>query len=507
MATSKDKNPKNKKSRSGEESGPQPQTDPEYPVRPGSKSPEIPLDEQLINEWDQQNPTLFDRLDEGEMMPVDQEKNGDGFEDAIHGDAYKRISPEEFDEFDSLMEEDGRADTPENGERPTPRLKLLEDDEVDEIERIFEDEQELSANDVFEAVVDAPIQEREETAMPNDPVPEENEVEAYIEHSDVPPPDFEDRGMGGGFFIAEDELQPTAQTLPEEAEYAPPQPDTQAPEEAETRTTFASDLFFAPGPTMEIHAPPPIVGDLPANSEIMQKEVTDDRVSKLMYRAEMARRRINDEIDSIELARDLLELIRSSTTLILSGKDNYEEADRSLNEVEFRLSYTRRVKVWSEAIAYRLLAYEVFWLLFLGLGALFIPSILSAMISDLNELSPNSLPDFIMMDDLFLGVSTALWGGLGGVVGAMYSLWRHVSLKQDFNPQHKMWYYTQPIMGIPIGVVIFLVVRIGIGFTVEGVLNFESPYGIYMLAWIAGFQQNILYEIIRQILKLFRVQN
>ena len=112
-----------------------------------------------------------------------------------------------------------------------------------------------------------------------------------------------------------------------------------------------------------------------------------------------------------------------------------------------------------------------------------------------------------MMDDLFLGVSTALWGGLGGVVGAMYSLWRHVSLKQDFNPQHKMWYYTQPIMGIPIGVVIFLIVRIGIGFTVEGVLNFESPYGIYMLAWIAGFQQNILYEIIRQILKLFRVQN
>ena len=93
-----------------------------------------------------------------------------------------------------------------------------------------------------------------------------------------------------------------------------------------------------------------------------------------------------------------------------------------------------------------------------------------------------------------------------GVVGAMYALWRHVSLKQDFNPQHKMWYYTQPIMGIPIGIVTFLLVRIGIGFTVEGV-NVSSPYAIYMIAWVAGFQQNILYEIIRQMLRIFRFQN
>ena len=316
--------------------------------------------------------------------------------------------------------------------------------------------------------------------------------------------------MGGGFFITEDELQPTSETLPEEVNYYPPpniSPEDEAEEEEDESTSFASDLFFLPGPTMEIHEAPPIVGDLLPNNQIMEKEVTDDRVSKLMYRAEMARRRINDEIDSIELARDLLELIRSSTTLILSGKDNYEEADRSLNEVEYRLSYSRRVKVWSEAIAYRLLAYEVFWLLFLGLGALFIPSILSALLSQLRELSPTSLPDFIMMDDLFLGVSTALWGGLGGVVGAMYSLWRHVSMKQDFNPQHKMWYFTQPIMGIPIGVVIFLVVRIGIGFTIDGVLDIANPYGIYMLAWIAGFQQNFLYEIIRQIVRMFRIGN
>jgi hypothetical protein len=270
---------------------------------------------------------------------------------------------------------------------------------------------------------------------------------------------------------------------------------------------FSAEIYFPPGPTVEIHQSPVIVGDLQPDSQQLEKQITDDRVGRLMNRAENAQRRINDEIDSIELARELLELLRSASTLIISGKDKYEEAERSLNEVEYRLSYSRRVKVWSDAIAYRLLAYEVFWLMTLGLGALFIPSVLSTLLGQLNTWAPNSLPDFILQDDLFLGVSTALWGGLGGVVGAMFALWRHVSLKQDFNPQHKMWYYTQPIMGIPIGVVVFLLVRIGIGFTVEGVLNFSSPYAIYMVAWIAGFQQNVLYEIIRQMLKIFRFQS
>ena len=504
MAESKDKNAKSSKTDKSEEAESQAKQD--YPIRPGTAGTEQPLDEALINEWDQQNTPVFDRLIEDEMLAPNLDGNGTGMSDAVHADTYKRISPEEFEEFD-LLDTAREKTQDENGSQDPPMLKLLEDAEVDEIERIFDDEQEIGADDLLEPVVDTPIDMTEETAMDNEPAPQEEELPPYEEGLDEPPPNFEDRGMGGGFFVADDELQPTQHVMPEEAEY---KPQVQMPEDEEEKsepTTFASDLFFPPGPTFEIHDAPPVVGDLPADKDIIQKEVTDDRVSKLMYRAEMARRRINDEIDSIELARDLLELIRSSTTLILSGKDNYEEADRSLNEVEFRLSYSRRVKVWSEAIAYRLLAYEVFWLLVLGLGALFIPSILSALLSELSQVSPASLPDFIMLDDLFLGVSTALWGGLGGVVGAMYSLWRHVSLKQDFNPQHKMWYYTQPIMGIPIGVVIFLVVRIGIGFTVEGALNFDSPYGIYMLAWVAGFQQNILYEIIRQILKLFRIQN
>ena len=373
---------------------------------------------------------------------------------------------------------------------------------MDDFEQVFDDGPAISP---YGPDDESPVNIlEEEDDMDNETTLPDRGPALYPAAIDEPPPNFEDRGMGAGFYASQEELQPTDEQPPEPAEYVPPEPD---PELENVNGEFTVGLYFPPGPTIEIHKSPAVFTDLPPDVALVEKQVTDDRVTRLTYRADNAQRRINDEIDSIELARELLELIRSASTLIMSGKDRYEDAERSLNEVEYRLSYARRVKVWSDAIAYRLLAYEVFWLMTLGLGALFIPSLLSSLIGQLDNWAPNSLPDFILMDDLFLGVSTALWGGLGGVVGAMFALWRHVSLKQDFNPQHKMWYYTQPIMGIPIGVVVFLLVRIGIGFTVEGVLNFSSPYAIYMVAWIAGFQQNVLYEIIRQMLKIFRFQS
>ena len=48
---------------------------------------------------------------------------------------------------------------------------------------------------------------------------------------------------------------------------------------------------------------------------------------------------------------------------------------------------------------------------------------------------------------------TALVAGvLGGVTGAMRSLWVHVAQKQDFDPQHGMWYFLNPLMGLVLAV-------------------------------------------------------
>ena len=44
-----------------------------------------------------------------------------------------------------------------------------------------------------------------------------------------------------------------------------------------------------------------------------------------------------------------------------------------------------------------------------------------------------------------------MWGGIGGVVGALYSLHWHVAIRQDFKKYYSMSYIVQPIMGLILG--------------------------------------------------------
>ena len=74
MAESKDKNAKSSKTDKSEEAESQAKQD--YPIRPGTAGTEQPLDEALINEWDQQNTPVFDRLIEDEMLAPNLDGNG-----------------------------------------------------------------------------------------------------------------------------------------------------------------------------------------------------------------------------------------------------------------------------------------------------------------------------------------------------------------------------------------------------------------------------------------------
>jgi hypothetical protein len=252
---------------------------------------------------------------------------------------------------------------------------------------------------------------------------------------------------------------------------------------------------------------PAIAGDIAANKKLLSMMVTQDRIQELWERADLAVESINNHIHSLPIARQLLNQVRSGKTLLLSGPENFEEAERAINEVEFRVIYAGKVRTWSGKQAMQILYYLIGFLVILGLGAFFLPSLFRNIINGNSALFAMSFPDFIRGDDIFNAIGAMMWGGLGGVVGALYSLWRHVSEEQDFSPQYRMWYYTQPIMGIPIGAFIFLFINIGLKVTVGSPdINVNSPFVIYILAWVAGFQQNVVYSIVREILKLFRME-
>lgn len=100
-----------------------------------------------------------------------------------------------------------------------------------------------------------------------------------------------------------------------------------------------------------------------------------------------------------------------------------------------------------------------------------------------------------------------MWGGIGGAVGALYSLWWHVADRQDFDRQYLMWYIVQPIMGMVLGGIIYL--AIAAGFLVlqatpaVGPTNIGSWLMPSLLACLAGFRQNFVYEVLDRIMAAF----
>ena len=65
-------------------------------------------------------------------------------------------------------------------------------------------------------------------------------------------------------------------------------------------------------------------------------------------------------------------------------------------------------------------------------------------------------------NDVFPFWNTLMWGGIGGIVGALYALWWHVSEQQDFDRQYLMWYLVQPVMGLALGGTAFLLLTGGL---------------------------------------------
>lgn len=107
------------------------------------------------------------------------------------------------------------------------------------------------------------------------------------------------------------------------------------------------------------------------------------------------------------------------------------------------------------------------------------------------------------------------WGGLGGVVGAMYNLPWFVQYR-DFDPAYSMNYFSRPLQGLVIGGLVFLVSEAGIfagNIIIPGVsganASGEIPVGpvfLYVLAALAGFKQEYVYEFLDNILKtVFRI--
>ena len=148
-----------------------------------------------------------------------------------------------------------------------------------------------------------------------------------------------------------------------------------------------------------------------------------------------------------------------------------------------------RLKSWSISYGALLLIYNLAWLVALGVGLTYSKQVATFFAGT-------------GVDQVFF--ITILRGGLGGVSGALRSMWVHIAKDRDFDPQFLMWYIINPILGTVLAIFAYWVAQLGLvavtgtGTTGNGVFVF------YVLGWLVGFQQNVAYQLVEQAIKMFK---
>jgi hypothetical protein len=122
-------------------------------------------------------------------------------------------------------------------------------------------------------------------------------------------------------------------------------------------------------------------------------------------------------------------------------------------------------------------------------------------------ISPSSSNALVDME-VFL--STIIWGGIGGVVAVLYSLFKHVG-QRDFDTHFGLSYIGKPFLGLIIGATVYmafsLVIRtLGVfPATVEGTGQVApsslAPGVMYLVAWVSGFKESRIFDLMDRTMK------
>ncbi|MGQ9627355.1 MAG: hypothetical protein ACUVV0_10690, partial [Anaerolineae bacterium] len=210
---------------------------------------------------------------------------------------------------------------------------------------------------------------------------------------------------------------------------------------------------------------------------------------------EVVPRELSDE----EMANALAHLSKARDILAEKPRQ-FDQAEYLVARAEAIVERRRRIRYSSNTWGLLILMYALGWFLALFGGFLFGQNIITWV------LRTAQLTQAEVMSFYAPFWSALMWGGIGGVVGALYSLHWHVADRQDFEQQFTMWYIVQPIMGVILGGIVYLLVGVGfLNLQIVGEPTSPAVTAIRffpsLLACIAGFRQNLVYELIEMLIK------
>jgi hypothetical protein len=210
---------------------------------------------------------------------------------------------------------------------------------------------------------------------------------------------------------------------------------------------------------------------------------------------------------------EALSLLREARDISVERPRQFDQAEYRVAKVRAMLERKQNISRWSLIYGYPVLLYEVVWFLLL-LGSLLFDHSLAVFIANITGMTFSDMAS-LSMQHIFPLWNTMAWGGIGGVVGSLYSLYWHAAVEQDFDKQYVMWYFVQPIMGVILGGIVYMIIGSGfmtvqvlagqaatVGEATQSMANPAVQAFHSVVACVAGFRQRFVYEMLDKIVQI-----
>jgi hypothetical protein len=294
-----------------------------------------------------------------------------------------------------------------------------------------------------------------------------------------------------------------------------PEPTALSPESNEVRSAVSAAnvqrVMIAPNPVIEdvrlsrlsepfavlpfsrLPASQVITPSKPGSPELQRRYIKEKDLVDLWTKiTELQERVVNsvraDRTNTDAYQRDLL----YARTLLLESDANFEEAYQVYYLVKADLE--REARVAADIRRYRLplVLYHLIWL------------IATVLAIGLDERFRALIPESVSI--MKLAWLPILSGVFGALFNGMMAIHEHTTIRRDFDPIHITWYLLNPIIGGMLGLVVFILFVVSAStFTANLITRPESELQsslvIWLLAFIVGWQQNIVIQLLNRFLK------
>ena len=196
-------------------------------------------------------------------------------------------------------------------------------------------------------------------------------------------------------------------------------------------------------------------------------------------------------------ATTALKRLRLARDILMEYPRQFDEAEYQIGQVRLLLARTAQSHEWARRYGTRLFVYEIGWFLLLMAGVIFSNQWTHGLVLATGM-------TLAQVEDLLVPlINTMIWGGIGGVLGAIYNLRWHVADKQDFDKEYNIWYLANPFVGVVLGGIVYLISRAGLlAAQISPGATGATKWLTSVVACLVGFREKFALELLDRLIQV-----